>query len=114
MIYGFFGGIKTGEVSWLFEYDRIEDKNFVPIDLEQNVALLEANIRVKQGHNLKLTIESRTFDDSREDQVRGSVVYEYFPWAFTQLRFGLRSSDSDDNLPSTNREEIFLQAHVFF
>ena len=114
LIYGVFAGIKTGAVSWLFEYDRIEDEGFAPADLEQDVALIEANIRVRQGHNLKLTIESRTFDDSREDQVRGSVVYEYFPWAFTQLRFGLRSSDSDDDLPSTNSKEIFLQAHVYF
>lgn len=114
LIYGVFAGIKTGAVSWLFEYDRIEDQGFAPVDLEQDVALVEANIRVRKGHNLKLTFESRTFDDNREDQFRASVVYEYFPWAFTQLRFGLRSRDSDDDLPSTNGEEIFLQAHVYF
>ncbi len=113
-IYGAFAGLKTGRVAWLFEVDVIDDEGFGVGDLQQEVALLEANVRLRKGHNLKITAEAQTFDDDTEDRYRGSLVYEYFPWAFVQLRVGVRSRDSDADDAALNSEEAFVQLHVLF
>ncbi len=117
-MYGVFGGARTGPVSWLVEYDVIEDEDLGPLlDREQAVALLEANINFLRGHNFKLTAEANTFDDDNddvEDRFRYSAVWEYFPLAFTQLRIGVRTSDSDDVDAALNGDEVFVQAHIFF
>lgn len=114
-LYGVFGGWRTGPVSWLAEYDRIEDDDFPSGDQEQDVALLQASIRVRQGHYLHVRGELNSFDDSAlEDRFRYSVVYDYFPLPFTELRAGFRQLDSDDEVPALNAEEFFVQGHVFF
>ena len=82
-------------------------------DFDRGVGLLEANVRLARGHNLKLTAELLALDDE-PDRYRGSVVYEYFPWAFAQLRLGVRARDSDASLPALNSEEAFVQLHVLF
>lgn len=111
---GAFAGIRTGRVSWLAEYDRIEDDD-LGSSLEHEVAFLEANIEVAKGHNLKLTVEAHLFDESgMEDQRRYSAVYEVFPWVFTQLRVGVRSRDSDGDTAALNSELYFVQVHLFF
>ncbi len=114
MVYGAFAGLRTGPVSWLVEFDRIEDTDSLLPDLSQDVALLEANFAIAKGHNLKISLEGLSFDDDMEDRFRGSVVYEYFPWTFTQLRVGVRGRDSDDDVAALNSDEAFVQLHVFF
>jgi len=112
---GLFAGLHTGDIAWLFEWDRIEDKTRGQPDNQLDTALLEADYAFRQGHNLKVTLESIASDDSTvEDIYRGSVIWEYSPWSFTQLRAGYRQFDSDDNQPINNREEAFVQLHVFF
>ena len=113
-IYGLFAGLKTGPVNWLFEYDHINDSGFTVKDMTQDVSLLEANVLLRQGHNLKLTLEAITFNGDIENRYRSSIVYEYFPWAFSQFRLGLRKKDSDDKDPVHNSEESFAEIHVFF
>jgi len=110
---GIFAGVRTGPVSWLAEVDHIDDDGFNG-DREEQVGLLEANLLVRNGHNLKLTAEARWFDDGREDQYRFSGVYEYFPWAFAQLRLGIRARESDNAEAAANSELGFIQMHVFF
>ena len=51
---GVFVGLKTGPVTWLAEYDRFEDDPETGLTDEVDVALLEANFAIAQGHNLKL------------------------------------------------------------
>lgn len=114
-MYGLFAGLHTGDIAWLLEWDRIEDMTRGQPDNQLDATLLEANYAFRQGHNLKFTLESLVPDnDSEEDIYRGSVVWEYSPWSFTQLRAGYRHFDSDDEQPINNREEAFLQLHVFF
>ncbi|MDH3641521.1 MAG: OprO/OprP family phosphate-selective porin [Gammaproteobacteria bacterium] len=117
-IIGAFAGLKTGRVSWLAEYDHIDDEGFGLPDMQQGVALLEANVRLRKGHNLKITAEAQLFDNDEDqdakDRYRGSLVYEYFPWAFAQLRAGIRARDSSDDLAALNSEEAFVQLHVLF
>ena len=111
-IYGIFAGVKLWLISWLFEYDVIKDTGFNDIDLTQDVALIEANVLLLQGHNLKLTFDTLISDQKNSD--RWSIVYEYFPMAFTQIRAGFRYKNSDDDLIIDDSEESFVELHVFF
>lgn len=117
---GLFAGLQTGPVGWLAEWDRVEDSGGNTGGINQperqlDIALLEANWAALPGHNLKLTLESLSSDQIDEpDRFRGSLVWEYFPWNHTQLRAGFRQYDSDDGPPLDNREEGFLQMHIFF
>ena len=111
-IYGIFAGVKLWLISWLFEYDVIKDTGFNDIDLTQDVALIEANVLLLQGHNLKLTFD--TLISAQKNSDRWSIVYEYFPMAFTQIRAGFRYKNSDDDLIIDDSEESFVELHVFF
>lgn len=113
-LYGLFAGFNTGPVTWLAEWDRVEDDGD-PLIGEQDVLLLEANVLLSRGHNLKLSAESITLDSSGEpDQYRYSGQWEFFPFPYTQLRLGLRQYDSDSDVPQQNAEEFFIQLHGFF
>ena len=113
-IAGVFFGLETGPVTWLLEYDHVDDEDPEGGDQEQQVALLEANVSLWQGHNLKLVGEGRFFDDELSERYRWSAVYEYFPWPFTQLRLGVRARDSNAEEAELNSEEAFVQLHLFF
>jgi hypothetical protein len=114
-MYGVFGGLQTGPVSWLVEYDRIEDDGFGAGNREQDVALLQTSIRLRKGHYLHLTAElNRPDDGDSQDRFRYGAVYDYFPWTFTEIRAGYRERDSDDNDAALNATEAFVQVHVFF
>ncbi len=110
---GLFFGFNTGPVTWLGEFDHIDDKDFVT-DVDQDLALLEANYLIAKGHNLKLTLEAQHFDDNTEDRMRYSLVWEYFPISFSQFRLGVRERESDDINVLLNARELFAQLHVYF
>jgi hypothetical protein len=109
-----FGGLRTGPVSWLAEFDYIVDSTATP-DRKQWASLLEANWKVRQGHNLKLTAER--FDPNRaaagDRQTRLSLVWEYTPLPFVQLRAGVRNYDDQQEIPFLNQRQVFLQLHGF-
>jgi len=110
-----FAGLRTGIVSWLASGVQIMDSG--PRGrVKQWVSLLEGNIEVARGHNLKLTYEY--YDPSRaisEDQrVRYSAVWEYVPFQFTQFRLGARKNDGIPQNNAQNASELFLQWHAFF
>lgn len=111
---GIFLGVKTGLISWLAEFNKIQDREFISGDSDQQLGLLEANFLLNPGHNLKLTIETQQFESSLDDRFRSSLVYEMFPVSFTQLRFGIRDRESDDNNPIFSADEMFAQMHVYF
>lgn len=110
---GLFGGLRTGPLSWLAEVAGIDDS-----DLRQRSSawLVEANWRAAQGHNLKGTIERLDPDHRRaaDRQSRLSVVYEYTPIAFVQLRGGLRRVAGPSAMPALDQRLYFLELHGFF
>ncbi len=113
-MYGVFAGIKTGPVSWLMEFDVIEDKT-TGFNQEQDVAFIEGNLRISQGHYFKLTAERRTSPGSSFlDSDRYGIEYQWFPVSFTQLRAGYRTSDGDPAVASLNTDEAYLQLHFYF
>lgn len=114
--YAFFGGLRTGPVAWLGEIDFVEDDGYPQGTRNLVSALLEANWRVRQGHNAKVTAEWFDPDDDvdEDEQARWSVVYEYSPIQFLQLRGGARFHDGIPQNALQNREEFFLEVHGFY
>jgi hypothetical protein len=110
-----FGGLRTGPISWLAEIDFITDESTAG-DLDSYATLLEGNWRVRKGHNLKVSYEYLEPDRDRgeDQQERYSVLWEYSPVQFVQTRVGFRSYNGIPNFPSSNREQVFAELHVYF
>ena len=110
-----FAGLRTGPVSWLAEADYIVDETQSQRQ-ETWAGLLEANWNLRKGQNLKFTAEhldpaNRAGDDQ---QVRLSVVWEYTPLPFVQLRAGWRNYDDELGIDFLNQRLLFLQVNGFF
>jgi hypothetical protein len=112
---GLFGGLKTGPIAWLAEGDLVHDDSF-PGGRTLAAGLFEGNWRVRRGHNLKITAEY--FDPDRsvsnDQQARYSVLYEYTPLPFLQLRAGFRRYRGIPQNNTENREQILMQLHGYF
>jgi len=110
-----FAGLRTGPVQWLAEADYILDSNLTP-RRKQVVGLLEANWTVAKGHNLKITSEYFDPDTtvSHDYQDRLSVVWEYTPFQFLQLRVGARNYDGIPQNDGQNRKLVFAQINGYF
>jgi hypothetical protein len=111
-----FAGLRTGIVSWLASGVYITDDGTPAGRLKQRATLVEGNVEVAKGHNLKLTYEYYDPDtDLEEDhRERYSVVWEYVPFQFTQFRLGARKNHGIPQNDAQNATELFLQWHAFF
>ncbi len=111
-----FGGIRTGRVAWLAELDYIIDDGSPTGRRKLWTSLVEANVQLKKGHNLKLTFEYFDPDNdvSEDEQNRLSVVWEYFPVQFLQTRAGYRLYNGIPQNSAQNREQFFLELHLLF
>lgn len=107
-----FAGIHVGPVAWLLEYDRVDDAGVA----EQNILLTEGNWEIAKGHNLKYTFEFRDPDvDHNDDRfVRHSLLWEYFPVPFTEVRVGVRVRDGNEPGPLKDSKLGFVQLHLYF
>jgi Phosphate-selective porin O and P len=114
--YALFAGARTGPVAWLGEFDYVIDQTPGAPDKKRVAGLLEADWRLLQGHNLKVTAEA--YDPNRnvseDQQARWSVVYEYSPIQFLQLRGGARYYDGIPQNDLQNRRVYFVELHGFF
>jgi hypothetical protein len=110
-----FGGLRTGRVSWLAEADYMVDGTYATAR-KQWGALLEADWNIRKGQNLKITAEN--FDPNQQassnQQRRLSLVWEYTPIQFLQLRVGVRNYDSKTQSPLLNQQLLFLQLNAYF
>ncbi len=113
-IHNLFGGLRTGPVAWLAEVDYIVDSTSTP-DRKQVAGLLEANLHVRKGHNLKVTVERYDPDRNaaRDQQSRWSMVWEYTPLPFLQLRTGVRNYDDMQEIAFLNQRIAFVQLHGY-
>lgn len=112
---GVFAGLKTGPIAWLAEADYISDDSFAT-RRKLWAGLLEANWMYKNGQNLKLTAEYFDPDDDvdEDEQNRFSLIWEYFPIQFLQIRAGARIYDGIPQNDQQNRKVYFVQMHGFF
>ncbi len=111
---GGFGAFNLGPVTLLGEVDYFDDESIG--DGKLLATLAEADWKLMQGHNLKLTYEwFEPNDDIDEDeQIRTSLLYEWSPIQFIQLRAGVRIYDGIPQNDNQNRKQAFLQLHGFF
>jgi len=114
-VVGVFGGLHTGPLVWLGEADLVQDDGFPEGRRSLVAGLAEVNWGFRTGHNLKLTGEY--FDPDRkvpEDQkARFSLVYEYTPLPFLQLRLGARRYQGIPQNNLDNRRLLFIEIHGF-
>ena len=115
-MFGLFGGLKTGPVAWLAEIDSISDDVSPGVTTDAVAGLLEANWTFVGKHNLKLSYDylDPDLDISEDHQVRYSVVWEYSPIQFTQVRIGYRLYDGIPQVDAQNRDTFFVEIHGFF
>jgi hypothetical protein len=113
---GLFGAYRLGPVTLIGEIDYFDDDS-IGVDGRQLMAsLVEADWKVRQGHNLKFTYEWLEPDDDvdEDEQTRTSLLYEWSPIQFIQLRGGIRFYDGIPQNDLQNRTQAFLQLHGFF
>ncbi|HEX2494312.1 MAG TPA: porin [Steroidobacter sp.] len=113
---GLFAGLRTGPIAWLAEADYIDDDSFPTGTRHLWAGLLEANWAFRKGHNLKLTAEYFDPDEDvdEDEQNRFSLVWEYVPIQFFQLRAGARIYDGIPQNDLQNRQTYFLGVNAFF
>ena len=111
-----FAGLKTGRIAWLAELDYIIDDGAPGGRRGLWASLLEANVALARGHNLKLSFEFFEPDDdvAEDEQNRWSLIWEYFPFQFAQTRLGYRNSGGIPQNPAQNVELYFLELHLLF
>jgi hypothetical protein len=111
-----FGGLRTGPLVWLGEVDGVQDDSLPGGRRSQVATLAELDWAAARGHNLKLTYEY--FDPDRavanDQQVRYSLVYEFTPIPFVQIRAGARRYDGIPQNDLQNRRLIFIEVHGVF
>jgi len=113
---GAFGAFNLGPVTLLGEVDYFDDDSIGPNGTKLMATLAEADWKLAQGHNLKLTYEwLEPNDDVDEDeQTRTSLLYEWSPIQFVQIRAGVRVYDGIPQNDNQNRKQAFVQLHGFF
>ena len=109
-----FSGANFLGSQWLFELDRIRDRNAT--ETNQQVLFLEMNRQLKPGHVIKLTHEFHdpNTDVDEDERTRNSVVWEYSPIHHLRIRSGLRVSEGIPQKPQDNSDEVFVNLHAYF
>jgi hypothetical protein len=112
---GLFGAFDVGPVTLLGEVDYFDDKS-IGDGTKLMATLAEADWKLMQGHNLKFTYEwfEPNKDIDEDEQTRTSLLYEWSPIQFIQLRAGVRVYDGIPQNDNQNRKQAFLQLHGFF
>jgi hypothetical protein len=110
-----FGAFNAGPVTLLGEVDYFHDES-IGNGVNLLCTLAEADWKLRQGHNLKLTYEwfEPNRDVDEDEQTRTSLLYEWTPIQFIQLRAGVRVYDGIPQNDNQNRKQAFLQLHGFF
>lgn len=112
---GLFGGLRTGPVAWLAAVDRINDDLPAGGSQDRLAGYVEANWLFARGHNLKFAWDYFDPDDDTDEDhnVRWSLLWEYTPMQFLQLRSGARIHDGVREDDLLNRDEYFIEVHGF-
>jgi hypothetical protein len=113
---GLFAGLRTGPIAWLAEADYVADDSSAAGKRREWVGLLEGNWTVRRGHNLKMSAEyfEPDVDIAEDEQTRFSVVWEYSPIQFMQLRIGARVYEGIPQSELQNRRLYFVALNGFF
>lgn len=114
--FGIFGGLRTGPVAWLAQAEVTHDDSIAHDQGKQLATLLEANWLIVRGNNLKITDEflnpNRAVPNGEETRL--SLVYEWTPVQFAQVRAGFRRNDGIPQDPAEHQRLYFIELHGFF
>lgn len=112
---GLFAGLRTDPVAWLGEVDFVSDAGYPEGTRRFASVLGEADWAIRKGHNLKLTGEYLDPDlhVANDQKTRWSLLYEYTPIPFIQLRAGFRRYRGIPQNDLDNRRTLFLELHAF-
>jgi len=110
-IYGFHGGVQLGRVGVLAETNVIDDSTD-----KKFVSIVELNLLLSRGNNLKFSYEYHDPSDAIAQNVRErfGLVWEPFLNQFTQFRAGVRDNRGIPQSNVQNKTEYFLELHLFF
>ena len=111
-----FAGLKTGPVAWLAQADIIIDEGTPTGRRESSVSYIEASLNPRRGHYLRASFDYHDPDRdvANDEQNRISLVWEFVPIEFVQLRAGARRYDGIPQNPFQNREQLFFDVHLMF
>jgi hypothetical protein len=114
-VQGVFAGLRTGRVAWLGEIDLVRDASYPGGPRRLAGGLAEADWALGKGQNLKISGEYYDPDLSvaSDQQTRWSLVYEYTPIPFFQLRAGWRRYRGIPQSDIENRRLLFVELHAF-
>ena len=114
-VVGLFAGLRSGPIAWLGEADLVRDGGYPEGTRSKVAALGEVDWAIRKGHNVKLAAEYYDPDRAvREDQqTRWSLLYEWTPLPFLQLRAGYRRYRGIPQSDFDNRRTLFLELHGF-
>lgn len=113
------GGVQFGRVGVLAEVAVIDECKVDDCEatkVRQRVGILEFNLLLSRGNNLKFSYEyydpnAGVFENAR---TRYSLVYEPFLNQFTQVRLGYRDSRGIPQNAGFNANLYFAELHLFF
>ena len=110
IIYGVHGGVQLGRVGILAATDIIDDSTD-----KEFVSILEFNLLLSRGNNLKFSYEYHDPSDAigQNARERFSLVWEPFLNQFTQFRAGVRENRGIPQSDAQNKTEYFLELHLF-
>ena len=110
IIYGIHGGTQIGRVGILAAADIIDDS----ID-QQFVSIVELNLLMSRGNNLKFSYEYHDPSELIAQNVRErySLVWEPFLFQLAQFRAGVRENRGIPQSNVQNETEYFLELHLF-
>jgi hypothetical protein len=111
-----FGGLRTGPISWLAQAEATDDKSIANGQGRELATFLEADWLVARGHNLKITDEFLNPDRAvpNGEETRWSLVYEFTPIQFAQIRTGFRWLDGIPQDPAEHTRLYFVELHGYF
>lgn len=111
-----FAGLRTGRVAWLAQADLIVDSGTPTGRRKSSVSFVEAIVSVRQGHHLRVSFDYHDpdLDLSNDEQNRLSLVWEFVPFEFVQMRAGIRDYNGIPQNSLQNRELLFAEMHLMF
>lgn len=118
-MFALFGGFNIWGFNILVEFDHIEDKSSLNAfggTLVKQAALFEINREIVKGYNIKFTTEYLDDDEDLDEneKTRNSLLLEATPFAYAQIRGGIRVGEDIPQNESGNFTQAFVQLHLYY
>ncbi len=118
-MFAVFGGFNLWGFNVLAEFDHIEDEsspNAFGGTLVKQATLFEINREIVKGYNIKFTTEYLDDDEDLDEneKTRNSLLLEATPFAYAQIRGGVRVGEDIPQNEEGNFTQAFVQLHLYY